>query len=110
MNPRRTLCIALLAAWLELMLGWGSAAAQERTQFPTEARAQFDRARELQQQGKLKEAIQGYQEAISLGMQAFPRAHLYQADASLQMKQFDEAIDRYSNFLEKFSIDDSCRY
>jgi len=95
---------------MELTVSWGALPAQERTEFPQEARDRFDKARDLQQKGKLQEAIQAYQDAIGLGMQAFPRAHLYQADASLQMKQYDEAIARYTRFLEKFSIDDSCRY
>ena len=110
MNLRRTLRAALLAASVELVSCWGTLPAQERTEFPQQARDRFDQARQLQQKGQLKEAIQAYQEAIGLGMQAFPRAHLYQADASLQMKQYNEAIERYSNFLDKFTIDDSCRY
>jgi tetratricopeptide (TPR) repeat protein len=95
---------------MELTLSWGALPAQEPTAFPQEARDRFDKARELQRKGKLLEAIQAYQDAIGLGMQAFPRAHLYQADASLQLKQYDEAIARYGRFLDRFSIDDSCRY
>jgi tetratricopeptide (TPR) repeat protein len=95
---------------MQLAVPWESLSAQERTEFSQEARNRFDKGRDLQQKGQLQEAIKAYQDAIGLGMQAFPRAHLYQADASLQMKQYDEAIAGYTQFLEKFSLEDSCRY
>ena len=110
MNLRRSPCLALFAGWMQLMVCSGALPAQEPSAFPQAARDRFDTARELQQKGKLLEAIHAYQDAIGLGMQAFPRAHLYQADASLQLKQYNEAIAHYSRFLEQFSIDDSCRY
>jgi tetratricopeptide (TPR) repeat protein len=109
-GPGRFLRIALIVAWMELTLGLGMLPAQERTVFPQEARDRFDKGRDLQQKGSLQEAIQAYQDAIGLGMQAYPRAHLYQADASLQMKEYDAAITRYTQFLEKFRVEDSCRY
>ena len=99
----------MVFAAMGLVFTSGETFAQERTDFPKEARERFDKAREYQQRGQLTEAISAYQQAIGLGMQAYPRAYLYQADALLQMKKLDEAINYYTKLLEKFSLEDSCR-
>jgi tetratricopeptide (TPR) repeat protein len=102
---RRFLAIALLA----LLFSFG-AAAEEPTSFPPQARARFDQAQDLQKKGKLKEAIEGYDDAIRLGMKDYPRAHLYRARAQLALKEFDTAIARYTDFIEQFGLEKSCRY
>src|SRR4051812_33208972 len=83
MPTRKTLRTALLALSLQLGLGWGITSAEERTEFPQEARQRYDQGRDLQKQGQLKEAIRAYEEAIQLGMGAFPRVHLQRANSNL---------------------------
>lgn len=109
MRTSLTTCSASLASMLLVACLTTSTAAQERTDFPNEARERFQKAREYQQKGQLLDAIQAYQQAIGMGMQAYPRAYLYQADALLEMKKLDEAIDHYTKLLEKFSLEQSCR-
>jgi tetratricopeptide (TPR) repeat protein len=101
--------LAVCAAGVGLAAGW-QAAAGEPTSFPPEARQRYDQARELQLKGQTEEAIKAYQEAIRLGMKDFPRAHLYQADAHLELKKYDDAIAQYTRFLENFGLEESCRY
>jgi tetratricopeptide (TPR) repeat protein len=82
----------------------------EPTEFPQAARERFEQGRELQKKGRLKEAVSAYDAAIQLGMQAYPRVHLYRADAARQLQEFDSAIDQYTRFIDRFSLEDSCRY
>ena len=102
---RRCLSIVVPA-----LLFCGPAAAEEPTTFPPQARARFDQAQELQKKGRFQEAIEAYDEAIRLGMKDFPRAHLYRACAQLALKEFDTAITRYTDFIEQFGLEKSCRY
>jgi tetratricopeptide (TPR) repeat protein len=85
-------------------------ARSEETNFPPEARKKYEEAKELQEKGLYQEAVKAYEEAIALGMQAFPRAHLYKANSNLELKQYDKAIAQYSKFIADFSIETSCRY
>jgi tetratricopeptide (TPR) repeat protein len=87
-----------------------SIARSEEKNFPPEARKKYDEAKELQDKGLYQEAIKAYEEAIGLGMQGFPRAHLYKANSNLELKQYDKAILQYSKFIADFSIESSCRY
>jgi tetratricopeptide (TPR) repeat protein len=106
-RPLRLISFALS---LSISLLYGRTAAQERTNFPPEARQRYEQALELQKKGQLKEAINAYEEAIKLGMKDYPRAHLYKAGSFLNLKQYDTAIAQYTKFLERFSLEDSCRY
>jgi tetratricopeptide (TPR) repeat protein len=105
-GPRRFI---VLAALLGLSSGWGSLQA-EPTDIPQEARDRFNQARDLQNKGQFKEAILGYDKAIQSGMKAYPRAHLYRADAFRDLKDYDTAVRQYTKFLEEFGLEDSCRY
>jgi len=84
--------------------------ADERTDFPQEARQKYDEGRELQKKGQTKEAIQLFEEAIKLGMDAFPRVHLQRASSNLDLKKYDTAIAQYTKFIEEFGLEKSCRY
>ena len=95
--------------FLLLVVG-GSSARSEEKNFPPEARKKYDEAKVLQDKGLYQEAVKAYEEAIDLGMQAFPRAHLYKANSNLELKQYDKAIYQYSKFIADFSIESSCRY
>jgi tetratricopeptide (TPR) repeat protein len=85
------------------------AAGAEPTTFPARARVRFDQGQELQDKGMLSRAIAAYEDAIRLGMQDYPRVHLYRANSFLGLKEYDTAIAEYTNFLKQFSLEDSCR-
>jgi tetratricopeptide (TPR) repeat protein len=87
-----------------------SAQAAEPTVFPKEARARFDLGQELRKQQRYRDAIAAFDEAIKLGMDRYPRVHLYRADALRELKSFQSAIAQYTDFIEKFGIEESCRY
>jgi len=82
----------------------------EPAEFPSEARDRFEKGRDLQKKGKLQDAIIAYDEAIRLGMKDYPRVHLYRANSYLDLKKYDTAIAKYTQFLKDFSLEDSCRY
>lgn len=86
------------------------AVAQERTDFPPEARRRYDEGVKLQEQGKYQEALRAYDDAIRLGLQDFPRVHLKRATSQLDLRQYDKAIAAYTRFLEEYSLEESCRY
>jgi tetratricopeptide (TPR) repeat protein len=82
----------------------------EPADFPKEARERFDQGRALQKKGQLREAVMAYDEAIQLGMKDYPRVHLYRADAVRDLKDYDESIAQYTNFIDRFGVEGSCRY
>jgi tetratricopeptide (TPR) repeat protein len=84
--------------------------AEDKKDYPPQARARFDQGQEFQKQGKWKEALQAYEDALRLGMNDFPRAHLYRARAQLALKDYEAAITRYTEFIESFGLEKSCRY
>jgi tetratricopeptide (TPR) repeat protein len=98
-------------AWLGLgLLALEPTRAAEPTEFPPEARARFNKGQELRAQQRYREAIQAFDDAIKLGMGNSPRVHLYRADALLKLKEFDSAITRFTDFIDHFGIEESCRY
>jgi tetratricopeptide (TPR) repeat protein len=109
MRTARMLGIAYLALCLELLTG-REALPGEPTGFPQAARERYEQGRNLQKKGQLKEAVSAYDAAIRLGMQAYPRVHLYRADAARQLKEFDSAIAQYTQVIDRFGLEDSCRY
>jgi tetratricopeptide (TPR) repeat protein len=110
MAARRLLRTALLAYSVGLAGASGVALAGERTDFPPEARQRYEQGQDLRKKGQLDEAVRAFEEAIQLGMDAFPRAHLQQANSNLDLKKYDTAIAQYTKFLEKFGVEDSCRH
>jgi tetratricopeptide (TPR) repeat protein len=84
--------------------------APEPTSFPPEAKDRFDRAQELRKKQQYQQAISAFEEAIKLGMQNYPRAYLYRADSARALEDYDAAIAQYSEFIQKFGIEESCRY
>ncbi len=73
-------------------------------------RTRYKQGKELQKKGQLDAAIRAFEEAIDLGMQAFPRVHLSRAGASLDLKRYDAAVAQYTQFIEQFGLDKSCRH
>ncbi len=102
---RRAVCMTLLAASLAPGLAWGG----EATQFPAEARQRYEEGRDLQKKGQLDEAVRAFEEAIRLGMGAYPRVHLQRAGANLELKKYDAAIAQYTKFINDFGLEGSCR-
>ena len=84
--------------------------AEEPTSFPAQARQRYEQGRELEKKGQYEDAIRAYEDAIRLGMQDFPRAHLYRARANLDLKKYDDAIAQYTKFINEFGLEKSCRY
>jgi tetratricopeptide (TPR) repeat protein len=85
-------------------------AGEPNVPIPQPARERYDQGQDLEKQGKIQEALRAYQEAINLGMQLYPRAHLKEAKAYLELKDYDEAFARYTKFIDRFGLEDSCRY
>jgi tetratricopeptide (TPR) repeat protein len=84
--------------------------AGEPTSFPAKARERYEQGRELEKKGEYEEAVRAYEDAIRLGMQDFPRAHLYRARANLDLQKYDDAIAQYTKFIDEFGLEKSCRY
>jgi tetratricopeptide (TPR) repeat protein len=84
--------------------------AEEPTAFPAPARERYEQGRELEKKGRYEEAVRAYEDAIRLGMQDYPRAHLYRARANLDLKKYDDAIAQYTKFINEFGLEKSCRY
>jgi outer membrane protein assembly factor BamD (BamD/ComL family) len=110
MSTRTYFLYTLCSAGVSLYLGWNSVRAEERTEFPAEARKHYEQGRDLQKKGQLNEAISAFEEAIKLGMEAFPRVHLQRASSNLDLKKYDTAVRQYTKFIEEFGIEESCRY
>jgi len=102
--------LVTLLCFLGSLCGSAWAAAAEPTQFPQQARDRFAQGEELRKKGQYQEAISAFEEAIKLGMTNYPRVFLYRADAVRGLKNYDAAIARYTEFIEKFGIEESCRY
>jgi tetratricopeptide (TPR) repeat protein len=110
MSPVPCLRRAVISLSLPLALGWGVARAEQPVTFPQVARDRFDQAQDLQRKGQFQEAIKAFEDAKKLGMQSYPRAHLYQANSYLGLKDYEGAISGYTKFIADFSIEESCRY
>jgi tetratricopeptide (TPR) repeat protein len=109
MAERRFWRTAFLAGAVGLGSAWGAAPAGEPTDFPPDARQRYEQGQDLRKKGQFDEAVRAFEEAIRLGMDAFPRAHLQEAATNLDLKKYDAAIAKYTKFLDRFGVEDSCR-
>jgi tetratricopeptide (TPR) repeat protein len=105
----RTSQVLLIAFGVLVAVGRLSVHA-EPADFPQDARNLFEKGQDLQKKGQHEKAIQAYDEAIRLGMKAYPRVHLYRANSFLDLKKYKTAIAQYTRFLQEFSVEDSCRH
>jgi tetratricopeptide (TPR) repeat protein len=93
-----------------MFMASSSGLAEPQVSVPQPARDRYDQGQALEKQGKVQEALTAYQEAIGLGMQLYPRAHLKEARAYLELKDYDAAVARFTKFIDRFGLEDSCRY
>ena len=100
---------ALIALGATLVLT-AQTPAPEPTTFPQEAKDSYAKGQELRNKQLYQEASAAFTEAIKLGMQNYPRVYLYRADAILKLKDYDGAIAQFTDFINKFGIEESCRY
>jgi tetratricopeptide (TPR) repeat protein len=107
-SERSRLALFVVAVMLAVSVGLSSA--EERTAFPPQARQRYEEGRALQKKGQLNEAVAAFEEAIKLGMEAYPRVHLQRASSNLGLKKFDTAIAQYSRIIDEFGLEESCRY
>ncbi len=112
MVARRLIRFATVTLGASLICFGGRPAvgAEPTAPIPQAARDRYDRGQQLEKQGQIQEALNAYQEAIRLGMQLFPRAHLKEARAYLELKDYDAALAKFSKFIDGFGLEDSCRY
>jgi len=110
MSLTRTMWLAPIVVFVQLVVSLENVRAEEPAVFPQQARDRYEKGRDLQQKGLLDDAIRAYEEAIKMGMKDYPRVNLYRADSNRDLKKFDLAIQQYSQFLDKFSLEESCRY
>ena len=110
MISTRALRAAMVAVTVAGSIGSANASAQERTDFPADARASFEQGQGLRKKGQLDAAIRAYEEAIKRGMNGFPRVHLQRANSNLDLKKYDIAVAQYSKFIEQFGLEESCGY
>jgi tetratricopeptide (TPR) repeat protein len=82
----------------------------EPTEFPPAARDRFNQGDELRKKQQYQDAITAFEEAIKLGMANYPRVYLYRADAFRGLGSHDAAIVQYTEFIDKFGIEESCRH
>jgi len=92
------------------LAAWRPARAEPEVAIPQPARDRYAEGQELERQGKVREAVAAYQEAIRLGMQRFPRAYLKEAGGYLGLGEYDAAVARYTRVIDEFGLEDSCRY
>jgi tetratricopeptide (TPR) repeat protein len=109
MSELRLVNVTILTT-LCLCAGSSPVLAEPNVPIPQAARDRYDQGQALEKQGKLKEAIEAYQDAINLGMQLYPRAHLKEAKAFLALKEYGAALARFTRFIDGFGLEDSCRY
>lgn len=111
MQPWRNLTSVLLLVSLPLATGLGVCRAErEPDSYSREARARFDQGAELQKKGQWLEAIRAFDDAERGGMKDFPRLHLYRAQCYGQLRDYRQAILRYTHFIDEFGLEGSCRY
>jgi tetratricopeptide (TPR) repeat protein len=93
-----------------VLVGWPALRAEPMIPLPQPAKDRYAEGQDLEKQGKTREAIAAYEEAIRLGMQLFPRVHLQEAAAYLGLKDYDAAVAKFTKVIDGFGLEDSCRH
>ena len=108
MSMRCTLRLSLLALGASLA-GWPAAVAEPTDPIPQVARDRFAEGQDLEKQGKTKEAIAAYEQAIGLGMRQYPRVYLREAAAYARLGDYDAAAAKYGVVIDELGLEGSCR-
>jgi tetratricopeptide (TPR) repeat protein len=110
MSLRRILGTAFIVLGVGLISARCAAGREPSAPIPQPARDRYAEGQDLQDQGKLKEAVAAYEDAIRLGMDLFPRVYLKQGGALLDLKEYDAAIVKYTKLIDVIGLENSCRY
>jgi tetratricopeptide (TPR) repeat protein len=108
MSVHRSHCLTALALLLSLA-GRLAARAEPVDPIPEVARDRYAEAQDLEKQGKIKEAVAAYEQAVRLGMQTYPRVYLREAAAYARLGDYEAAAARYSVVLDVLGLEGSCR-
>jgi tetratricopeptide (TPR) repeat protein len=110
MSLYRILGLSLFALSLGIVSARPAAGSEPSAPIPPPARDRYDAGQDLQSQGKLKEAVAAYEEAVRLGMEWFPRLYLKEGAAFTELKDYDAAVARYTKLIDQIGLENSCRY
>jgi tetratricopeptide (TPR) repeat protein len=110
MSLYRILGLSLFALGLGVVSARPAAGSEPSAPIPQPARDRYDAGQDLQSQGKLKEAVAAYEDAIRLGMEWFPRLYLKEGAAFAELKDYDAAVARYTKLIDQIGLENSCRY
>ena len=110
MSSPRILGLSLCALGIGLIPAPPAPGSEPTAPIPQPARDRYDAGQDLQSQGKLKEAVAAYEEAIRLGMEWFPRIYLKEGAAYEELKEYDAAVARYTKLIDQIGLENSCRY
>ena len=108
MSVRRILGLIVLSLCLPLV-GRQAAQAEPTDPVPEVARDRYAEAQNLEKQGKVKEAIAAYEQAIGLGMREYPRVYLKEAAACARLGDYETAAAKYSVVIDVLGLEGSCR-
>lgn len=86
-----------------------AAGAEPTAPVPEVARDRYAEAQDLEKQGKLKEAVAAYEQAIGLGMQEYPRVYLKEAAACARLGDYEKSAANYSVVIDVLGLEGSCR-
>jgi tetratricopeptide (TPR) repeat protein len=110
MSLHRLLGLSLFALSLGIVAARPAPGSEPSAPIPQPARDRYDAGQDLQSQGKLKEAVAAYEDAIRLGMEWFPRLYLKEGAAFHELKDYDAAVARYTKLIDQIGLENSCRY
>lgn len=101
--------LLLAPALLVALVGRPAAAGEPTAPPPPAARDRYAAGQDFEKDGKLKEAAAAYEDAIRLGMRAYPRVYLREAAVYARLGDYAAAADRYSVVLDVIGLEGSCR-
>ncbi len=105
---RRILRLAALVLIFALA-GRPVVGAEPTDPIPEVARDRYAEAQDLEKEGKLKEAVAAYEQAVHLGMQEYPRLYLREAAVYERLGDYASAAASYSVVIDVLGLEGSCR-
>jgi tetratricopeptide (TPR) repeat protein len=86
----------------------GLRAEQPFAKYPQTARDRYVKGEELRLQGKYREALKAFEEAIELGLGTYARVYLRQADCHQHLAEYTRVVAAYTRVIEDFGLERSC--